>query len=53
MPYEAKGKLLIKQLLREGLNSSNLPVLNLKKVYHVGSMDVNRKSSTSHEGSGL
>jgi len=53
MPYKIKGKSLIQQLLREGLNGNNIPVINLKKVYHVGSMDINKKSSTSHEGSGL
>ena len=46
-------KSLIKKLLRESLSNTSLPSINLKKVYHVGSMDINRKSSSSHEGSGL
>ena len=46
-------KTFIKQLLRESINNITLPSINLNKVYHVGSMDINRKSSSSHEGSGL
>jgi len=46
-------KFLIKQLLREGVNNVNLPFIKLNKVYHVGSLDIKRKSSSSYEGSGL
>jgi len=51
MPY--KIKTLILRLLREELEQFKLPLISLTKVFHVGSLDMNKKSDFSLEGSGL
>lgn len=40
-------------MLTESINDLSLPIKKISKVFHVGTMDISKKSSFSLEGSGL